>query len=155
MLIVKCISSVQFISVAQSCLTLWDPMDCSTPSPPCPSPTPGAYSSSCPLSQFCHPTISRSIIPFSSYLRSFPLSGSFLRSQLFASSGQSIGVSVSASVLPKKCIGLLKWKTQQHILCLVTPCELPGTPPEVNTIKNAPQHNQTAIFLWTKNKELF
>ena len=67
---------------------------------PCPSPTPGAYSNSCSLSQRCHPTISTSVIPFSSHLQSFPASGSFQTSQIFASSGQSIGISASASVLP-------------------------------------------------------
>ena len=67
---------------------------------PCPSPTPGAYSDSCPLSRWCHPTISSSVIPFSSRLQSFPASGSFQMSQLFTSGGQSIGVSASASVLP-------------------------------------------------------
>ena len=67
---------------------------------PCTSPTPGAYSNSCPLSQWCHPTISSSVVPFSSCLQSFPPSGSFTRSQFFASGGQSIGVSASASVLP-------------------------------------------------------
>ena len=67
---------------------------------PCPSPTPKACSDSCPLSQWCHPTISSSVIPFSSHLQSFPASGSFLRSQLFASDGQSMGVSASASILP-------------------------------------------------------
>ena len=68
--------------------------------PPCPSPSPGACSNSCPLSQGCHPTISSSIIPFSSCLQSFPASGSFLMSRLLAWGGQSIGVSASASVLP-------------------------------------------------------
>ena len=68
--------------------------------PPCPSPTPGVYSNSCPLSQWCHSTISSSVIPFSSCLQSFPGSGSFPMSQLFTSGGQSIGVSASASVLP-------------------------------------------------------
>ena len=67
---------------------------------PCPSPTPGAYSNSCPSSQWCHPTISSSVIPFSSCLQSFPASGSFSMSQFFTSSGQSIRVSASASVLP-------------------------------------------------------
>ena len=66
----------------------------------CPSPTPGVYPNLCPLSQWCHPTISSSIIPFSSRLQSFPASGSFQMSQLFASGGQSIGVSASTSVLP-------------------------------------------------------
>ena len=66
---------------------------------PCPSTTPGAYSNSCPLSQWCHPTISSSVIPFSSSFLSFPASGSFLISQFFTSGGQSIGASASASVL--------------------------------------------------------
>ena len=68
--------------------------------PPCPSPTPGVYSNSRPLSRRCHPTISSSVIPFSSCRQSFLASGSFPMSQLFASGGQSIGVSASASVLP-------------------------------------------------------
>ena len=66
----------------------------------CPSTTPRAYSNSCPLNQWCHPTISSSVIPFSSCLQSFPASGSFPMSQFFASGGQSIGSSVSASVIP-------------------------------------------------------
>ena len=68
--------------------------------PPCPTPAPGVYSNSCPLSQWCHPTISSSVIPFSSCLQSFPASGSFPMSQFFTSGGQSIGVSALASVLP-------------------------------------------------------
>ena len=68
--------------------------------PPCPSPTPGVYSNSCPLSRWCHPAISSSDIPFSSHLQSFPASGSFQKNQFFKSGGQSIGVSASASVLP-------------------------------------------------------
>ena len=67
---------------------------------PCPSPTPRAYSNSCPLNQWCHPIISFSVIPFSSCLQSFPASGSFLMSQFFISGGPNIGVSASASVLP-------------------------------------------------------
>ena len=67
---------------------------------PCPSPNPGDYSHSCPLSLWCHPTISSSVIPFSFCLQSFPESRSFPRSQCFASGGQSTGVSASASVLP-------------------------------------------------------
>ena len=67
--------------------------------PTCPLPTNGVYSISCTLSQWWHPTISSSVIPFSSYLQSFPASGSFQMSQLFASGGQSIGVSASTSVL--------------------------------------------------------
>ena len=67
---------------------------------PCLSPTPGAYSNSCPLSPCCHPTISSSVIPFSSRLQSFPASGFFPVSQFFTSGGQIIGVSASALVLP-------------------------------------------------------
>ena len=67
---------------------------------PCPSPTPGAYSNSCSLSRWCHPTISSSVVPFSSCLQSFPAPGSFPMSQFFASGGQSSGASASASVLP-------------------------------------------------------
>ena len=81
--------------------------------PPCPSPAPGVYSNSCPLSQWCHPGISSSVISFSFCLQSFPASGSFQKSQFFASSGQSIGDSALASVLsltiqdwfPLGCIG--------------------------------------------------
>ena len=90
--------SVQFsCSVASN--SLW-PHGPQHARPPCPSPTPGLYSNSCPLSHWCHPTISCSVVPFSSRLQSFPASGSFHMSEFFASSGQSIGVSASASVLP-------------------------------------------------------
>ena len=68
--------------------------------PPCPSPTPRVYPNSCPLSGWCHLTISSSVIPFSSCLQSFSTSGSFQMSQLFASGGQNTGVSASTSVLP-------------------------------------------------------
>ena len=68
--------------------------------PPCPSPTSGVYSNSCPLSRWCHPSISSSVIPFSSCPQSFPASGSFPMTQFFESGGQSIGVSASALVLP-------------------------------------------------------
>ena len=67
---------------------------------PCPSPTPEACSNSCPLCWWCRPNISSSVVPFSSRLQSFPASGSFQMSQLFASGGESIGVSASTSVLP-------------------------------------------------------
>ena len=67
---------------------------------PCPSPTPGAYSNSCPSSWWCQPIISSSVIPFSSHLQSFPASGSFQMSQFFTTGGQSIGVPASKSVLP-------------------------------------------------------
>ena len=92
-------SSVQFSSVAQSCPTL-QPHESQHARPPCPSPTPGVYSNSCPLSQWCHPAISSSVIPFSSCPQSLPASGSFPTSQLFTWGGQSIVVSASTSVLP-------------------------------------------------------
>ena len=89
--------SVQFSHSVMSDF-LW-PHELQHTRPPCPSPIPGVYSNSCPLSRWCHPTISSSVVPFSSCLQSFPASGSFQMSQLFASGGQSIGVSVSTSVL--------------------------------------------------------
>ena len=89
----------QFRSVTQSCPTL-RPQGLQHARLPCPSPAPRAYSNSCPLSQWCHPTISSSIVPFSSCLQFFPASGYFPRSQFFASGGQSIAASASASVLP-------------------------------------------------------
>ena len=73
--------------------------------PPCPSPTPGVHSDSCPLSQWCHPAISSSVVSFSSYPQSLPASESFPMSQLFAWGGQSTGVSALASFLPKKSQG--------------------------------------------------
>ena len=81
---------------------------------PCPSPTPRVYSNSCPSSQRCHTTISTFVIPFSSHCLSFPASQSFPMRQLFASGGQSIGVSASASVLPMNFqdwfpLGLTDW----------------------------------------------
>ena len=68
--------------------------------PPCPLPTPGVHPNPCPLCQWCHPTISSSVVPFSSCPQSFPASGSFPMSQLFTSGGQSIGVSASTSGPP-------------------------------------------------------
>ena len=78
---------------------------------PCPSPTPGVYSNSCPLSQWCHPTISSSVVAFFSLLQSFPASGSFPMSRFFTSGSQSIGASASASVLPmNKYSGLISFR---------------------------------------------
>ena len=89
----------QFSSVAQSCMTL-RPHEPQHTRPPCPSPTPRVHPNPCPLSRWCHPTISSSIIPFSSWLESFPASESFPKSHLFTSGGQSTGASASTSVLP-------------------------------------------------------
>ena len=91
--------AVQFSLIAQLCLTL-QPHEPQHARPLCPSSTTGVYPNLYPLTQWCHPTISSSVIPFSSCLQSFPASGSFQKSQLFACSGQSIGVSASASALP-------------------------------------------------------
>ena len=100
LIIFSIFSSVQF-----SCSVVSDSLRPHEPQytrPPCSSPTPGVHPNSCPLSWWCHPTISSSVIPFSSFPQSFPASRSFQMSQLFASGGQSIGVSVSTSVLPVK-----------------------------------------------------
>ena len=112
------IISVPLILVAQSCLC--GPMDCSTP---CPAPAPGVYPNSCPLSRWCHPTISSSVVPFSSCLQSFPASGSFPMSQFLTSGGQSTGASASASVLG--CSGLISFRTDWLDLLAIQ-----GTPGE-------------------------
>ena len=90
------ISSVQSLS----CVRLLRPHESQHTRPPCPSPTPGVHPNPCPLSWWCHPTISSSLFPFSSCPQSFPASGPFHMSQLFTSGGQSIGASASTSVLP-------------------------------------------------------
>ena len=92
------LSSVQFSHLVVS-NSLW-PHEPQHTRPVCPSPTPRVYPNSCPLSWWCHPSISSSVIPFSSCPQSFPASGSFQMSQLFVSGGQSIGVSALAPVLP-------------------------------------------------------
>ena len=88
-----------FSSVTQLCPTLWSHRLQHTRLP-CPSPVPGVYSDSCPLCQWCHPTISSSVVPFSSCVQSCPASVSFQMSQFFTSGGQSIGASASAPILP-------------------------------------------------------
>ena len=95
--------SVQFSSFQFNCSVMSDslwPHESQHARPPCPSPAPGVHSDSCPLSLWCHPAISSSVIPFSSCPQSLPAPESFPMSQLFASGGQSIGVSASTSVLP-------------------------------------------------------
>ena len=111
-------SSVQFSSITQSCPTL-RPHEPQHGRPPCPSLTPGVHPDSCPLSQWCHPTISSSVVPFSCYPQTLPASESFPMSQLFTWCGQSIGVSVSASVLPVNTqdwfpLGLIGWISLQE-----------------------------------------
>jgi len=95
---------IQFSSVAQSCLTLLS-HESQHARPPCPSPTPGVHSDSYPSSQWCHPAISSSVVPFSSCPQSLPASQSFPMSQLFTWDGQNTGVSALASFLPKKSWG--------------------------------------------------
>ena len=100
--------SVQFSSVQFSCLVVSDslrPHESQHARPPCPSPTPGVHSDSCPSSQWCHPAILSSVVPFSSCPRPLPASESFPMSQLFAWGGQSTGVSALASFLLKKSQG--------------------------------------------------
>ena len=95
------LSSVQSLIMSN---TLW-PHGLQHTRPPCPSATPRVYSNQCSLSQWCHPTISSSVVPFSICIQSFPASGSFQMSQFFTSVGQSIGVSASTSVLPMNIQG--------------------------------------------------
>ena len=119
-----CCQLVQLLSSVQLFVTPWTeayPF-------PCLSPTPRAYSNSCPSSWWCQPTISSSVIPFSSCLHSFPASGSFPVSQFFASGGQRIGVSASASILP---VGL---KTDFLYDGLVRSPFSPGDPQESSPI---------------------
>ena len=99
--------SVQFSSVGQLCLTLCDPMNRSMPG----LPVHHQLSNSCPSSRWCHPTISSSVVPFSSFPQSFPASGYFQMRQFFTSGGQSIGVSASTSVLQMNTQGWspLEW----------------------------------------------
>ena len=109
-------SSVPFSRLVVSD-SLW-PHELQHARPPCPSPTPRVYPNSCPSCQSCHPTISSSVIPFSSHLQSFPASGSFPMTQFFPSGGQSIGASASASVLPMNIqnwfpLGLTGWISLQ------------------------------------------
>ena len=110
-------SSVQF-SRSVTSDSLW-PHESQHARPPSPSPTPGVHSDSPPSSQWCHPAISSSVVPFSSCPQSFPASGSFPVSQFFTSGGQSTGVSASASVLPTNIqdlfpLGLTGWISLQN-----------------------------------------
>ena len=100
---ISAIKRIKFLLLLFSCSVMSDflwPHRLQHTRPPCSSPSPGVCSNSCPLSRWCHPTISSSVIPFSSCLQSFSASGSFPMSQFFASGGQSTGASASASGLP-------------------------------------------------------
>ena len=113
--------NLEYSSVQFSCSVVSDslrPHESQHARPPCPSPTPGVHSDSRPSSQWCHPTISSPVVPFSSCPQSFPASGSFQMSQLFAWGGQSIGVSASTSVLPMNTQDWspLGWTQKQTII---------------------------------------
>ena len=104
-----------FASVQFSCSVVSDSLwshESQHARPPCPSPSPGVHSDSCPSSPRCHPAVSSSVVPFSSCLQSFPASKSFPMSQLFTWGGQSTGVSALVSFLPKKSQG---WSTSEWI----------------------------------------
>ena len=108
--VLRAVDSKQFSSVHFSCSVMYDslqPHGLQHAWLPGPSPTPRAYSNSCPLSRWCNPTISSSVVPFSSRLQSLPASGSFQMNQFFPSGGRSIGVSASASVFPMNVQDLL------------------------------------------------
>ena len=132
---VKTVKLDQFSSVARSCPTLRR-HELQHARPPCPSPTPGVHPNPCPLSQWCHPTISSSVIPFS-WPQSFPTSGSFPVSQLFSLGGQHIGVSAATSVLPMN-IQLISFRMDWLDLLAVQ-----------GTLKNLLQHHSwKASILW-------
>ena len=118
-----------------------------------PSTTPGGCSNSCPLSQWYHPTISSSVIPFSSHLRSFPASGSFQMSQFFTSDGQSIGVSASTSVLPMNTqdwspLGWTDWISLQSKVFI-------AVKKEIITIFNTLRQHRLNPFLFFLKIDIF
>jgi len=140
-------SSVQLLSHVQFFMTR----------PPCPSPPPGVYSNSQPLSQWCHPTISSSVIPFSSHPQSFPASGSLQMSQFFASGGQNIGVWASTSVFPMNTqnwfpLGLTDWISLQsssvQFSSVAESCPTLCHPMNQNT-PGLPVHHQLLEFTQT------
>ena len=107
--------------------------------PPCPSPTPRVYSNSCPLSRWCHPAISSSVVPFSSCPQSFPASESFPRSQFFTSDGQSIRVSASTSVLPMNIQNLFPLEWIGWISCIQ------------GTLKSLLQHHSSKASIFRRS----
>ena len=124
-------------SVAQSCPTHVQPHGLQQARLPCPSPTPGVYSNSCPLSRWCYPTISSSVVPFSSHLQSFPASWSFHMSQFFTSGNRSIAISASSWVLPMNTQGLISFRMDWLVLAVQ------------GTLKSLLQHHSSkASILW-------
>ena len=104
---------------------------------PCPSPTPGVCSNSCPLSQWCHPNISSTVDPFSYCLQCCPASGSFPMSWLFASRGQSIGASASAPVLPTSIQGWFPLRLTGLIFCCLRDSQKSSTGPQFDSINSS------------------
>ena len=150
-------SSVQFsCSIVSD--SLW-PHGLQHARPPCLSPTPRVYSNSCPLSQWCHPTISSSVIPFFSWLQSFPASGSFPMSQFFTSGGQSIRVSASTSVLPMNIqdwspLGWTGWISLQSKGLSNSPT-VQGTVQESSPTPQSKSINSSALsFLYSPNSHI-
>ena len=128
--------SVQFSCSAVSNNSLW-PHGLQHTRPPCPKPTSGVYSNSCPFSWWCHPTISSSVVPFSSHLQSFPALGSFLLNQFLTSGGQNIGFSFSISP-SSEYLGLISFRIDWLDLLSVQ-----------GTVKNLLQyHSSKAPILW-------
>ena len=124
----------QFSSVTQSCMTLWDPMDCNIPGL-LSITNPGICSNSCPSSQWCHQTLSSSFVPFYSCLQSFAAPGSFLRSQFFASGGQSVGA--SASVLPMYIQDWFPWGLTGWISLQSRDFQEPSPAPQCKSINSS------------------
>ena len=123
--------------------SLW-PYGSQYASPPCPSPTPEACLNSCPLSRWCHPTILFTVVPVSSYLQSFPASGSFQMSQFFTSGGQSIGVSASASVLPRNIQGWFPLGLTGLTSCISRDSQESSPKPQFKSI-----HSSALSFLYS------
>ena len=133
--LVRCISRFNSVQLSSSVVSnSLRPHESQHARPPCPSPTPGACSNSCPSSQWCHPTISSSVIPFSSCLQSFTVSGSFQMSQLFTSGGQSIGASASASVLSMNIHGWFPLGLTGLISCSPRDSQESSQAPQIKSI---------------------
>ena len=153
--------SCTFQSVQFSCSVVSDslrPHESQHARPPCPSPILGVHSNSCPSSQWCHPAISSSVVPFSFCLQSLPVSGSFPMSQLFAWGGLSIGVSASASVLPMNTqdwspLGWTGWISLQVLLDTIKNLKIFPTDKKLNwkdhfQIKMEPYNGITFLIFW-------
>ena len=124
--------------------------------PPCPSPTPGTCSNSCPSSWWCHPTISSSVVPVSSCLQSCPASGSFPRSQFFTTGGQCIGLSATASVLP---MNILDWFPLQLTGCSPGDSQESSPTPQYKSINSSVlsflyRPTLTSLYDYWKNDSL-